>query len=64
MITGLRGAKLSRNKKVKVRFLLGATTEDLMFHLISYLIRSSIILSYTLGKMMDLTATKAPSTWK
>ena len=34
MIAGLRQAKLSRNKKVKVPFLLGAKTEDLMFHLI------------------------------
>ena len=38
MIAGLREAKLSRNRKVKVRFLPGAKTEDLMFHLIPYLI--------------------------
>ena len=31
MIAGLREAKLSRNRKVKVRFLPGAKTEDLMF---------------------------------
>ena len=37
MIEGLREVKLSRNRKVKVRFLLGAKTEDLMFHLILYL---------------------------
>ena len=37
MIAGLREAKLSRNRKVKVRFLPGAKTEDLMFHLIPYL---------------------------
>ena len=34
MIEGLRQAKISRNKKVKVRFLPGAKIEDLMFHLI------------------------------
>ena len=37
MIGGLREAKLSRNRKVKVRLLPGAKTEDLMFHLIPYL---------------------------
>ena len=37
MIAGLREAKLSRNRNVKVRFLPGAKTEDLMFHLIPYL---------------------------
>ena len=37
MIAGLREAKLSRNRKVKVRFLPGAKTEDLMFHLMPYL---------------------------
>ena len=37
MISGLREAKLSRNRKVKVRFLLGVKTEDLMFHLIPWL---------------------------
>ena len=35
MIAGLREVKLSKNKKVKVRFLTGAKTEDLMFHLIT-----------------------------
>ena len=34
MIAGLREAKLSSNKKIKVRFFPGAKTEDLMFHLI------------------------------
>ena len=34
MIAGLREAKLSSNKKIKVRFFSGARTEDLMFHLI------------------------------
>ena len=37
MICGLREAKLSRNRKVKVRFLPGTKREDLMFHLIPYL---------------------------
>ena len=37
MISGLREAKLLRNRKVKVRFPPGAKTEDLMFHLIPYL---------------------------
>ena len=37
MIAGLREAKLSRNRNVKARFLPGAKTEDLMFHLIPYL---------------------------
>ena len=37
MITGLREAKLPRKRKVKVCFLLSAKTNDLMFHLISYL---------------------------
>ena len=37
MIAGLRGAKVSRNRKVKIRFLPGAKAEDLMFHLIPYL---------------------------
>ena len=36
MISGLREAKLSRNRKVKVRFLPGAKAEDIMFYLISY----------------------------
>ena len=37
MIAGLREAKLSRNRKVKVRFLPGAKANDLVFHLIRYL---------------------------
>ena len=37
MIAGVREAKLSRNRKVKFRFLPDAKTEDLMFHLILYL---------------------------
>ena len=32
-----REPKLSRNKKIKVRFLPGAKTEDLQYHLVSYL---------------------------
>ena len=38
MIAGLREAKLSWNRKVKVLFLSDANTEDLLFHLIPYLI--------------------------
>ena len=34
MIAGLRKAKLSSKKKIKVWFFPGAKTEDLMFHLI------------------------------
>ena len=37
MLAGLREAKLSRNKKIKVRFFPGAKTEDLQYHLIPYL---------------------------
>ena len=37
MIVGLREITLSRNKKVQGRFLPGAKTEDLTFHLIPYL---------------------------
>ena len=35
MIERLREAKLSSNKKIKVRFFTGRKTEDLIFHLIS-----------------------------
>ena len=37
MITRLTEAKLSRNGKVKVRFLSGVKAEDLIFHLMPYL---------------------------
>ena len=37
MIAGLREAKLSSNKKIKVQFFPNAKTEDLMCHLISNL---------------------------
>ena len=37
MLTGLREAKLSRDKKIKVRFFSGAKMEDLQYHLIPYL---------------------------
>ena len=37
MLAGLREAKLSRNKKIKVWFFPGAKTEDLQYHLIPYL---------------------------
>ena len=44
MIAGLREAKLSRNRKVKVRFLSDAKTENVMFHLIPYLKKPNIIM--------------------
>ena len=37
MLAGFREAKLSRNKKIKVRFFPGAKTEDLQYHPIPYL---------------------------
>ena len=37
MLAGLREAKLSRNKKIKVRFSPDAKAEDLQYHLIPYL---------------------------
>ena len=37
MLARLRGAKLSMNKKIKVRFFPGAKTEGLQYHLITYL---------------------------
>ena len=45
MLAGLREAKLSRNKKIKVRFFPGAKSQDSEYHLIPYLKKSSIILS-------------------
>ena len=47
MIAGLREAKLSRNRKVKVRFLSDAKTENLMFHLIPYLKKPNNIIMHT-----------------
>ena len=37
MIEGLREAKTSRNRKAKVCFLPSTKTEDLVFHLMTYL---------------------------
>ena len=37
MLAGLREEKLSRNKRIKVRFFRGSKTEDLQYHLIPYL---------------------------
>ena len=34
MIAGLREAKLSRNKKVKIRFFLGAKMKDFYYYLV------------------------------
>ena len=52
MIVGLREAKLSSNKKIKVRFFPGAKTEDLMFHLIPNLKKSLATSLFLLGRMM------------
>ena len=41
MLAGLREAKVSRNKKVKVHFFPGAKTEDIQYHLIPYLNKKS-----------------------
>ena len=37
LIAGLREGKLLRNRKVKICFLPGVKTDDLMFHLLPYL---------------------------
>ena len=37
MLAGLRETKLSRNKKIIIRFFPGTKTEDLQYHLIPYL---------------------------
>ena len=37
MLTGLREAKLSRSKRIKVCYFPGGKTEDLQDHLIPYL---------------------------
>ena len=37
MLTGLREAKLSRIKRIKVRYFPGGKTEDLQYHLVPYL---------------------------
>ena len=50
MIAGLREAKLSSNKKIKVRFFPGAKAEDLMFHLIPNLKKSPTTSLFILGR--------------
>ena len=52
MIAGLRKAKLSSNKNIKVRVFPGAKTEDLMFHLIPNLKKSPATLLFILRRMM------------
>ena len=54
MIADLRQAKLSNNKKIKVRFFPDAKTEDLMFHLIPNLKQSPSLTTslFILGRMM------------
>ena len=47
MIAGLREAKLSSKKKIKVRFFPGARTEDLMFHLIPNLKKKALQHNYS-----------------
>ena len=37
MLAGLREAKRSRTKRIKVRYFPGGKTEDLQYHLIPYL---------------------------
>ena len=37
MLAGPREAKLSRSKRIKVRYFPGGKTEDLQYHLILYL---------------------------
>ena len=37
ILAGLREAKISRIKRIKVRYFPGGKTEDLQYHLISYL---------------------------
>ena len=37
MLAGLREAKLSRSKRIKVSYFPGGKTEDLQYHLILYL---------------------------
>ena len=50
MIAGLREAKLSSNKKIKVRFFPIAKPEDLMFHLIPNLKKSPTTPLFILGR--------------
>ena len=53
MIAGLREAKLSSNKKIKVRFFPGTKTGDPMFHLIPNLTKKHPTTSLSiLGRMM------------
>ena len=50
MIAGLREAKLSSNKKIKVRFFPGTKAEDLIFHLIPNLKKSPTTSLFILGR--------------
>ena len=52
MIAGMREAKLSSNKKIKVQFFPGAKTEDLMFHLIRNLKKTPTTSLLILGRIM------------
>ena len=45
MLAELRQAKLSRNKKIKVRFFPGTKSQDSEYHLIPYLKKAPIISS-------------------
>ena len=54
MIVGLREIKLSRNKKVQGRFLPGAKTEDLTFHLIPYLNKKPVNIIMHIGTNDEL----------
>ena len=64
IIAGLREAKLSRKRKVKVRFLPGAKTEELVLHVIRYLNKKPDNIFIHIGTNVDLAAAKTPSTWK
>ena len=58
IIAGLREAKLSRKRKVKVRFLPGAKTEELVFHLIRYLNKKPDNIIIHIGTNVDLQQRK------
>ena len=52
VIAGLKEAKLSGNKKIKVRLFPSAKPEDLMFHLTQNLKKSPTTSIFIFGRMM------------
>ena len=58
MVAGLREAKLSSNKKIKVRFFPGAKIEEIIFHLIPNLKKNPTTSLSILGRMMHHIKTK------